>query len=239
MSSGLTILGDEQTINVSSDGVFFTLQGEGPTMGEPAVFLRTQGCNLDCGWCDTKNTWDPTDPNFKNSKHWTIQETVRKIIEVSNGCTRLVITGGEPLLQQKALAELCAQPQFDGWNFEVETNGTRIPAFMDPAKLQINCSPKLANSGVSQELRIRPYVLRTIAALRSNFKFVVASPADVQEVVRDFLPILHDVKRSRISLSPMGDNSPTIRRTQKDVTPIAEKYGFPVGDRLHIHQGLK
>lgn len=49
---------DSENFRVSGDGVFYTLQGEGASMGRPATFLRLHHCNLDCSWCDAWYTWD-------------------------------------------------------------------------------------------------------------------------------------------------------------------------------------
>ena len=38
---------------------FYSIQGEGATVGQPAIFVRLQGCSVGCGWCDTKYSWDP------------------------------------------------------------------------------------------------------------------------------------------------------------------------------------
>src|SRR3972149_4620795 len=65
----------EDKLKISGDGAFYTLQGEGVTMGEPAVFLRLHICNLRCGWCDAWYTWNPKTPEFwTEGKDWTIEE---------------------------------------------------------------------------------------------------------------------------------------------------------------------
>src|SRR5687767_15975801 len=86
--------------------VFASVQGEGATMGVPSVFVRLAECNLACTWCDTKYTWD-----------WANHDRAAAVLEIATddvvaaaaaaagATTRTIIfTGGEPLLQQDALA---------------------------------------------------------------------------------------------------------------------------------------
>lgn len=182
-------------LKISGDGVFATLQGEGLTAGKPAIFLRLHYCNLMCGqnggWkCDTGYTWDKTRREF-----WQEPED-RTYLEVANRVKvswkqkfvertpdsekRLVITGGEPLLQQQKIIELLRF--LPNWNVEIETNGTIFP---DEAlsNCQFNCSPKLENSGNPLKIRYKPSILRVINDLpKSQFKFVVENPSDLEEI---------------------------------------------------------
>mgnify|MGYP001381990436 CR=1 FL=1 len=91
---------------------FFSIQGEGITVGVPAVFLRLQGCNLDCGskggnWvCDTEAVWK------KGRKHTIndyFEDFINQYHQAFNIGAHLILTGGEPLLQQEAICEFIAQ----------------------------------------------------------------------------------------------------------------------------------
>lgn len=179
-------------LKVSGDGVFATLQGEGVTAGKPAVFLRLQLCNLACGknggWkCDTGYTWDrDREEYWKEPEDWGYKETAQRIEEAWSGkfgnldARRVVITGGEPMLQQGKIAELLED--LPGWSVEIETNGTIVPlpALSD---CQINCSPKLSNSGNERRKRYKPEVLKHINSLPNSwFKFVVTGTQGFEEI---------------------------------------------------------
>ena len=100
--------------------IFKSIQGEGPNFGKPAIFLRTAQCNLKCTWCDTKYTWDWENYDFTTEvKEMTIDEIKKSITDLK--IKHLVITGGEPLLQQDDLADLLSflKPDF---YVELETN---------------------------------------------------------------------------------------------------------------------
>ena len=79
--------------------IFYSLQGEGTHIGKPAIFIRLSGCHLRCSWCDTKYTWE-----LKSGSQMSTTEIIKEIKKYP--CQHLVITGGEPLIQQSAIKEL-------------------------------------------------------------------------------------------------------------------------------------
>jgi 7-carboxy-7-deazaguanine synthase len=161
--------------------VFRSLQGEGPTAGLPATFLRLSACNLRCHYCDTPYTWDHQRFDVAREAH---TEKIDALAErlLADGLERLVVTGGEPLLQQPALV-----PLFDRLPaevaIEIETNGTIQP--LEPLWSRVsqwNVSPKLAFSGMSSDERVVMPVLREFATCeRAWLKLVVAEPSDMPE----------------------------------------------------------
>lgn len=178
------------TLKVSGDQLFATFQGEGVTAGQPAIFLRLHFCNLACSWCDTGYTWDKNREEFwKEPVDWTLSETASNIktawtekfgSQVPDSEKRIVITGGEPLLQQKKIVDLLGH--LPNWKVEIETNGTIAP-LSELHDCQINCSPKLENSNNSKNSRFRPEVLKIINKLPNSwFKFVVVAESDLKEI---------------------------------------------------------
>ena len=136
--------------------IFHSLQGEGHSIGTPTVFLRLAHCNLTCSWCDTKYTWDWANYDPKREVLTLPVDEIEERI-LGYGCPHLVITGGEPMMQQEALAPLALSLNERGFHVEVETNGTLAPnAEMANAVSQWNVSPKLTNSGVAPDRREAP-----------------------------------------------------------------------------------
>ena len=222
--------------------IFASVQGEGPSMGMPVAFMRLSRCNLACVWCDTAYTW-----HFQGDErpHRGGVEYDRKANQLSLpedevaarimalGQSRLVITGGEPLLQAPALARLLEL--LPDVSVEIETNGTtRAPAPLDIRIDQFNVSPKLAHSGNPAELALLPERLDAYATdPRAWFKFVIAEPADVEEVLA-----LRDRYRFRpghVFLMAEGTDSETLREREKWLAPLCVRHGFRLSDRLHIH----
>lgn len=225
-----------------SPEIFHTLQGEGPSLGAPAVFLRLSLCNLHCHWCDTPYTW-----NWEKTP-WKHQDGIKfskseQIIELSPAeiapliskyrCDRLVLTGGEPLLQQKELATLTRLlPEISF--IEVETNGTQIPDedFLT-IPTQFNVSPKLSNSGMDEKLRLNFDALRTLAAIPASFfKFVVCDQTDLDEI--RLLQENLSLKPSRISLMPEGRDAATLHARSMWLADICRDHGYRFSPRLHV-----
>ena len=95
---------------------FYTIQGEGPKAGWPAVFVRLAGCNLACSFCDT-------DFDVSKSGRQTVDELVRAVRDLADGRTRLVVlTGGEPLRQP--VAKLLDALVTNDFVVQIETSGS-------------------------------------------------------------------------------------------------------------------
>ncbi len=230
--------------------IFHTIQGEGTSAGCPAVFIRASRCNLHCVWCDTDHTWNFEGtpwPHEKDAvpgyaKHRksdvTIEidpaEAARRIL--TYGCPRVVITGGEPLLQEPEFLEMIRliRAEMPECVFEVETNATRIPSPEFAAAVdQFNVSPKLSNAGMPESLRLNEAALRHFAqSPKAWFKFVVAGPADLVEI--QSLRSRYEIPRDRILLMPEGRVSAELDRSAPWLADTCRELGFRFCDRLHI-----
>ncbi len=222
--------------------IFASLQGEGPSTGRPSTFVRLSRCNLACTWCDTAYTWRFTGDNRPHRDDQTFDRAANQIaldeadvaarIAALEG-NRLIVTGGEPLLQGPALARMIAM--LPAMHVEVETNGTVAPApTLDPLVHQYNVSPKLAHSGNPADLALIPKRLDHWAAdPRAWFKFVIATSADIEDVLA--LRDAHAISPDRILLMPEGRDSAALRDRTKWLAPLCAQHGFSLTDRLHIH----
>lgn len=201
---------------------FFSIQGEGATAGAPAVFVRLQGCSVGCQWCDTKYSWDPA-----AGRELTLEDLVHEATAFP--CRRCVITGGEPL-ESLLFAPLVGALKARGFELEVETAGTRPPPPV--AVDQWNVSVKLAGSGVPEAKRINPEAIGRFRGLGAWWKFVVVTPADVQEVLR--LAERFALPRERILLMPEGVRREEILERSPWVVEECRRHGFRYSPRLHV-----
>ncbi|SFG04946.1 Organic radical activating enzyme [Novosphingobium sp. CF614] len=226
--------------------IFASLQGEGPSIGRPSTFVRLSRCNLACQWCDTAYTWrfDGDNRPHRDDLAFARQANQLALEEADVAARvaalppdRLVITGGEPLLQGAALARMVAalETARAGMHVEIETNGTVAPhAALDPLVDQYNVSPKLAHSGNPAELALPPERLDAWAAdPRAFFKFVIADPADLGEV--QGLRRRHAIMPDRLFLMPEGRSANVLRERSGWLAEICAQNGFRFTDRLHIH----
>lgn len=222
--------------------IFASLQGEGPSMGLPVAFVRLSRCNLACTWCDTAYTWRFEGDNRphrdgvaydRKANQVTLSpaETAERIAAL--GQKRLVITGGEPLLQAGALAEMLAH--LPDIAVEIETNCTVAPVpRLDVRVDQYNVSPKLAHSGNPADLAFIPERLDAWASdPRAYLKFVIATPEDVDEVIA--LHRHYRFRPERVFLMAEGTDSASLRARQAWLSDLCLKHGFRMSDRMHIH----
>ena len=110
---------------------FHSIQTEGPLAGMPAFFIRLAGCNLECEFCDTDHSALAT---------YTQNELVNAV--VASRATVVIITGGEPFLQD--ISSLVEELTEGGYIVQIETNGTVAPQSPDEwlYQCEIVCSPK-------------------------------------------------------------------------------------------------
>ena len=162
--------------------IFASIQGEGVTAGLPSVFIRLSLCNLRCVWCDTKYTWDWAhfDPKLEIVAV-DVPEIMRRVEQTH--LRNVVITGGEPLLQQRELIPLVKLLKSRGLRLEVETNGTIEPDPVFGASIdQWNVSPKLTNStNRPTEREVGAAVAWFARQPQAYVKLVIADPTDLDE----------------------------------------------------------
>jgi len=136
--------------------IFETVQGEATFTGTPAVFLRLQGCDVGCPWCDTKHTWDLSDEDRRptvseiafrktgDGRSWAETDLAGLLAVLRTYRARhLVITGGEPALYD--LVPLSSALADEGWQVQLETSGTETIRIDERAFVTV--SPKLGMPG--------------------------------------------------------------------------------------------
>lgn len=209
-----------------------TIQGEGKTAGMDCVFIRTAGCNLSCVWCDAPYAWNwnKYDKN-KETREMSREAILEELRILSEEIRNVVISGGEPLLNQRDLHDLVFLLKRGGYRVEIETNATIVPCDnLITLVSQWNCSPKLSNSGVKPESRENSEALMKFNRLNSTFKFVVKNAEDVREARE----LAGKYSLREVYLMPEGRTKKEQEYCQGFVKEMAREYGFEFSPRLHI-----
>ncbi|MGW3165798.1 7-carboxy-7-deazaguanine synthase QueE [Streptomyces sp. NPDC001142] len=208
-----------------------TFQGEGPSCGHPALFIRLSRCNLSCTKCDTKYTWDwdQFDPRKEST-----QRTVADLVAwaTSSPVELIVITGGEPLLQQTRLVPLVQQLLAAGKRVEFETNGTLAPLpELVVGGVHFNVSTKIASFGMDEAKSVVPAALEAfVASGRAAFKFVASSVADLDRIAE-----LADAHRlAPVWVMPEGTAADAITATTRVLADAVAARRWHFTTRLHV-----
>ena len=212
--------------------IFKSIQGEGPNFGKPAIFLRTAQCNLKCTWCDTKYTWDWENYDYtKEVKEMTLEEIKEQLLDLE--IKHLVITGGEPLLQQDDLADLLSflKPDF---YVEIETNCTILPNKMLTDLVdQWNVSPKTENSGNPLELYENDECYYFFANQKNCFfKYVVEDESDIPEIKK--FVTKYNIPENHVQLMTQASTKEEISAREKSISELAKANNFLFSPRLHV-----
>ena len=214
--------------------IFSSIQGEGPYAGKPSIFLRTALCNLKCVWCDTKYTWDWDNYDYsKEVNELSIDQVIEKIKQLEP--KHLVITGGEPLIQQNDIASLLSKLG-DDYFVEVETDCTIIPnsAMLEHVN-HWNVSPKTSNSGNSREAREIPQCYDFFAKLENSvFKFVIENETDLVEI--DELITKYSIPKNKILLMPQSSTKDELNLKKEEIEKIAIAKGLLFSSRLQVER---
>jgi len=148
--------------------IFFSIQGEGPLVGMPSLFFRLYGCNLRCSWCDTPYAREPH-PFFEKE----VEELIQYWRENFSRIPYVVLTGGEPLMQEGAILLLEALV-FHGAKPLLETNGS-LPLKDVPKEVLIVMDLKPPSSGMEE---FNLYENLHYLTLKDAVKFVLKDKKD-------------------------------------------------------------
>ncbi len=232
----------DKTNSLQVSEFFHSIQGEGPTAGHPAWFLRLTGCNLDCPWCDTTEVWRKGNRMlFKDIPKMHGYDYTHYIETLARG-DHLVITGGEPMLQDNSIFYYLKDI---GYSLErkvfaeIETNGTIMPKMYGAMSYiaQWNVSPKLSNSVQPRSKRYCSDVLRFLNKMMTRhnviFKFVIEDETDIQEIQMDFIDT-KIIDRDKVWLMPMASTQRELEERSIWLVELCKTHGFKFSNRLQV-----
>jgi len=199
--------------------------------------LATWTCDSTSQWL-----WRGEDKEFDYLINRWKEEGVYDYIK--DGSVHIIWTGGEPTIKghQEAIVNFTNywMSRYLDRNdvhpyYEIETNGTividvKLFNMLD----QINCSPKLSNSGMTDKQRIVPEAIERIKLHKNyQFKFVISTEDDVLELFRDFV-VPFKIPLKNVVCMPGLDDASNFEERTRFVMEMAKKYRFRGLTRLHI-----
>jgi organic radical activating enzyme len=185
---------DKETLLVSDDKAFYTLEGEGEYVGIPSVFFRLSMCNLTCkGFasedsphgCDSYISWSVKNKMTFNEIFEYFESN--KLVDKLRDGAIFKLTGGEPMVQQKQLLKFI-EAFIEKYDFnpviDFETNATIKPdeRWVKEFHASFTTSPKLISNGDPEGRTYKPEVLKWHREIGSGFKFVINSDEDINEI---------------------------------------------------------
>lgn len=213
---------------LSIQEIFYTLQGEGPFSGQPAVFIRLVGCNLSCYWCDT----DFESSSWKPSLEEILKEETKQSAEKSD---LVVITGGEPFRQN--IAPLVEALLAKGKRVQIETNGTLWVELPKHKNLSIVCSPKTKNLNacLTNRADFYKYVIQAGYTSEEDGLPIASTQNECSE-----LQIARPPKDASVYVMPLdiGDARKNLEN-QKECINIAKEFNYYVTLQTHKLLSIK
>ncbi|MFW6272306.1 MAG: radical SAM protein [bacterium] len=210
--------------------VFKGFQGEGPTTGSSALFIRMLGCNLSCYLCDSKFSW-------KQNKLSYIEISQQDLFEQISNCNRIVITGGEPLIYSNDQLVKSIVQNFGAIKpIEIETNGTIVPSktILDLFKkysIQLNISPKI-NIQQENDEDTFPHIIKHLKNQNYIVKFLATNKKDFQLI--DQLVDQFHIPCSKVWIQPIGIKSNQVKQTCLNLEQDILQRNFNLSARLHV-----
>ena len=224
--------------------MFKGFQGEGPSMGRPALFIRFLGCNLCCSICDTKFSW-------KSSELESTYYEDEQLYDMVSECDRIIFTGGEPFLPANITKMLDLTDDFSyRKEYEIETNGTIRPSYglldvLNDRRVQLNVSPKFnvpQEKDVDTDPILVDYIMKSdFEYLKQNMivKILFESYYDIEEAQK-FIQ-RHDINRDQLWMQPCGTSSEQLKKTIKQCEHVLLDNNINLSFRTHvfIYENLK
>jgi 7-carboxy-7-deazaguanine synthase len=196
--------------------IFRSLQGESTFAGLPCILVRTTGCNLRCGYCDTAYA-------FHGGSEMAVDEVLAEVVALG---TRLVeVTGGEPLLQAESI-DLMAALLARGHTVLLETGGS-LPIDAVPAGVHVILDIKTPSSGEADANR-----WANLARLddRGQIKLVIGDHHDFEWGI-DVIRKHHLIERWPVLISPVHDVL-----SPEDTAAWILASGLPLRLQLQLHK---
>lgn len=215
----------------SKPQIFETVQGEGSFAGTPAFFIRLQGCNVNCAFCDEKATWQSKPGDYIEMDS---AEIIKELESMNNKLKKAVITGGEPTEQYlKPLFESLMQAGF-AVHLETAATGKYTDALFEKYEipLWVTFSPKEIHAKDLESGKADAGIWQYC----SEIKFVVSSEQSIEYIQETIYPQMQN-RACRIYLVPDWFN---FDENKKRILDLCSEHPdrYYVGIQAHKYLGI-
>jgi len=198
--------------------IFYSLQGEGKTMGMPTTFIRLTGCPLRCGYCDTEYA-------FHGGQEQNISDIIAEVKRI--GARYINVTGGEPLAQ-KRVHDLMRQLCDLGYQVSLETSGALDISAVDPRVVKV-LDVKTPGSGEQSKNKLGNYALLNKG---DQVKYVICDEADFHWS-KEHMQQHQLQEKCEVLFSPVQG-----RLAAKDLADWVLQEKLPVRFQIQLHKYL-
>ncbi len=199
--------------------IFHSIQGEGSRAGRPCIFIRMQGCELRCSWCDT-----PYALEIKETANLMEADEILEAISKYN-CKLINLTGGEPLIH-KNISILIERLIEEGYEVTIETNGHADISIANQAVRIMDM--KCPDSGMS---KFNNYKNIDYISKQDEIKFVVASLSDFNWAIEKIEEYKLEEKAGDIFISPVFG-----KIDLEELANLVTKSGKNIRMQLQMHK---
>lgn len=212
--------------------IFESLQGEGPKIGSPSLFIRFAGCPVKCSWCDSKFSW-------KGGQIWTSENLYDKLFKTE--IDDIVFTGGEPLLYYKIISEWVEELKIAGKRVYMETSGITGSEHLDRYKLASLIryvtwilSPK-DHVPMAQYEWLRHFRFDDI-----YWKFVWSGWEETKDFITNFFkyiekPLYERIESHTVFVMPKGITNKEVMSCSKEVWAFCQEFKLRFSPRLQVN----
>lgn len=221
----------EEKILISE--IFESLQGEGPYVGCPSLFVRFVGCSNRCSWCDTKYAWS-------EGKLWDKEELWKKIF--TTDIDDIIFTGGEPLLQYRLLARWSERLRLRGRRVFLETSGVFGCGYKELDRKKLAGLIQNAFWIVSPKSHIMLSNYEWMRYYRFDlvcWKFVWEGWEETKDFILRFFEYIRrelykKIEKHTVFVMPKGATKKEVLECEKEVWAFCQEYKFRYSPREHI-----
>lgn len=222
--------------HIAKDGIFYTLQGEGKNVGYPTIFIRLHGSNINYGREELRHTWDKSHSKYNSFRTVTEDNLLKLALDYvedsaqANNIKNICFTGGEAMLQQKAIIAFIEHNL--NYRYEIETNGLIYPddeliKRISTRHIKININPIFSNDYILSKEKITKF------SNLWNVEFKLECQ-DITQILNYIELFDAPIARDQLYILPKGDSEEEYKKNRNKLFNQCIEYGLALSPRMQL-----